>query len=137
MRVAVEMTRSRSGRHASRRLLIVFRGGRTEVISAPEERRPDLKTYARGLAGEVEIPKDAEVAVYVSLVRNPRGHVKGYFDVLSPQGQLLLRMKLVRRKLRRVEGSEQYGEYIERALKLLKLDSYIRRINYGTGALGK
>ena len=129
----VEMTRSRSGGHARRCVVVVLERGSARIIGRPE--MPGASgTYSRGTAGLVRVPEAAEAAVHACLVLNTRGHVKGVLTVYDPRRGPVLRAVLRRRKVRRSWGDRAYGWALEAALKALGLDRHVRRINLETGA---
>ncbi|MCE4626280.1 MAG: hypothetical protein F7B78_01325 [Desulfurococcales archaeon] len=130
----VEATKSKSGLHAARSIVLILRGDNVSVIDKPMN--PGKGTYTRGTAGtvEVEVPNDG-VVVHAWLVLNPRGHVKGFFRVYNPNGDLVLEAKLTKRKVRRVSGDPDFAWAVERAVEYLKLSDHVRRYNWATGVI--
>lgn len=130
----VEATRSRSGLHAARSIVVVFAGSGARLIEKPEE--PGRGTYARGPAGTVRVDASGGVVVHAWLTLNPRRRVKGYFTVYAGGGEVL-RAKLSRRKVRLVRGDPGYAWSVEEAVMLLKLSGHVRRYNWGKGSGGR
>ncbi|MEB3789768.1 MAG: hypothetical protein GSR72_07760 [Desulfurococcales archaeon] len=139
MRLIIEASKSRTGKHASRKLAVVYYKNRKEVITKPTGPRTKQEhtrtVYARGQSfiTELEDP-DIEYIVYVELIRNLRGHVKGYLYVYDREGRLLYEAVLRKRKIRRVSGNKQYSWLVEDAIKSIGLEGYVRRYNHDTGA---
>jgi len=136
IRVLLEATRSRRGGHAARRAAVVLRSdGRVELITQASVGESARGTYSRGKAVWAEIALgEGDYLVAASLVRNTRGHVSGFFEVIDWTGRTLLRAVYRRLKIRRSSGDPSYSWAIERALEAFKLDRYVRRINMATGA---
>ncbi|MCE4624449.1 MAG: hypothetical protein F7C35_01105 [Desulfurococcales archaeon] len=136
MRIPVEFSKSRSGKHASRKIAVaILEDGRGLILSKPvEEGDQSIKVYARGYAGFAATPPNTKYIVWFDLVRNLRGHIKGRVVVYNAKGEPLLELVLRRRKLRRVRGDPGLAPIVEKALKTIKLYDYIRRINLNTGA---
>lgn len=134
LRLPVELTRSRSGRHAARQIVVVVEGrGRSRVLGRPETLDRGASTYARGQAGYVTVEPVEGYVVHFRLVRGPGGRVSGEIRVYSPDGRELLSMVLRRRKLRRRCGDPGLAWVVEEALRAIGLDSHVRRINVRTG----
>lgn len=130
--LSVEATKSRSGLHAARSIVIVFTGDTARLIENPET--PGKGTYSRGQAGTVSV-EASRVVVHARLTLNPRKRVKGYFTVYAG-GSEVLRAKLSKRKVRLVRGDPGYAWSVEEAVRLLKLSSHVRRYNWGQGTRG-
>jgi hypothetical protein len=127
------MTKSRTGKHAARKIVIVYTAdGERRVYWKPAQNM-GKGTYSRGIAGIVEVPENAEYVVLAYLVRNGRGHVKGWISVYSSRGDELLKVKLYRRKLRRSFGDSSLKWIIDDVISVLQLEDYIRRVNLNTG----
>ena len=134
LRLPVEMTKSRTGRHAARKIVVIVPPeGKARIISKPDIRDRGVATYARGWAGWANV-EGGSYTVLFRLVRGPSGRVSGEVTVYGPQGDPLLEMVLRRRKLRRRRGRRDLGWVIEEALKAIGLDSHVRRINLRTGS---
>lgn len=110
-----EESRSRSGKHICRRIiLIVTKGG--SIISLTKEpvrilsKREVKPTYVLGKAFEVTVRTDPrDYVVQVSLVRNFLKRVKGYISVFTGTGQMVYRAKYVDGELRRSLGKPAYA----------------------------
>jgi hypothetical protein len=78
--------------------------------------------YSRGKAYTVyvDVP-EGWFLVQVHLVRNLRGHVSGYIEVYSSQGEPLLRAVYRRLKLRYSRGDPAYAWVVERVAAHLGL----------------
>jgi len=134
VKLLVEATKSRTNLHAARKLAIVFLpSGNYEVYEKPEIKGKG--TYARGVAGYVSLnPPKGSLISHVNLVLNPRRRVSGRIRVYSSEGLLVLEAVLRKRKVRRVRGDPSYRWVIERTLRILGLESHVRRYNWRTGA---
>ncbi|MCE4602201.1 MAG: hypothetical protein F7C08_00050 [Desulfurococcales archaeon] len=128
----VEATKSRSGVHAERRLVIVFRGnGRVERILTGEDRVRG--TYSRGSSWTAHIDLEpGDVAVYVRLVRGLRGRIGGYIEVYDHEGNMVFRAVIRRRKTRASKGDPRYSSYVEKAIEMIGLGDFIRKYNWST-----
>ena len=136
LRLPVEKSKSRTGKHAARRLVVVVgKDGSTRIIQKPERPDRSVSTYSIGEAGWVDLKADG-YAVLFRLVRGPSGRISGEVSVYSPGGEPLLEMVLRRRKLRRRRGRRDLGWVVEAAMRAIGLDSHVRRINLGTGEPG-
>ena len=126
----VERSKSRSGKHAARALaLLVSETG--EVVEArPRSYRKVKPLYSRGGAYEAsfEVPPGWYL-VYVWLVKNLRGHVKGYIEVYSRDAELLYRAVYRRLKLRRSRGDPRYAWIVRRVADYLRLP--VKNTNLG------
>jgi hypothetical protein len=126
----VELTKSRTGLHARRSVVVILGHGRQEVISKPV--KPGKGTYSRGEAGTVTVTLNkGEVAVLASLTMGLRRRVKGLFMVYDDSGALRLKVKYERLKLRYSEGDPELSWTVDRAVEALGLTPYVRRRNYG------
>lgn len=132
LQLPVEATKSRSGLHAARSIILVIHGDSVRVIDKPTH--PGRGTYSRGTAGlaEVDVPEGG-VLVHAWLILNPRGHVKGLLRVYDSSGKLVLAARLSRRKIRRIMGDSSYAWAVEKAVDYLKLSKHVRRYNWRTG----
>lgn len=130
--LTVEATKSRTGLHAARSVVLVIEGDQVSIISRPVI--PGKGTYSRGTAGyvEVEVPPNG-VIVHFWLVLNPRRRVKGVIRVYGFDGQPVLEARLAKRKIRRISGDPSYAWAIEKAVEKLKLSRHVRRYNWATG----
>jgi hypothetical protein len=128
LRLVEELSKSRTGKHAVRRMvLIVSKDG---SVRKPEGRGGRVKPiYAEGEARLVEISdlRDNEVAVYIHLVRNPRGRVKGYMEVYDRDGALVYRAVYRKLKLRYSKGNPRYSWAVRIAAEHIRLP--VKRYN--------
>ncbi|RUM46894.1 MAG: hypothetical protein DSY37_04220, partial [Hyperthermus sp.] len=111
----VEMSKSRSGKHAVRSMVFLV-SERGEVYEAKP--RTYIKTkpiYAKGTAYEASyvVPENMLI-VYVWLTKNLRGHVKGYMEVYSRDAELLFRAAYRKLKLRYSKGDPSYEWAVRR-----------------------
>ncbi|MGC9071780.1 MAG: hypothetical protein ACP5HK_03675 [Acidilobus sp.] len=126
----VELTRSRSGLHARRSVVVVLGHERQEIVSKPA--RQGKGTYSRGEAGQATVRlSKGEVAVYIVLTIGPRKRVKGLISVYDDSGLERLRVKYERLKIRYSHGSSEFSWAVDEALDVLGLTPYVRRRNYG------
>lgn len=110
-----EESRSRSGKHVCKRIiLIVTKGG--SIVSLTKEpirivnRREVKPTYVLGKAFEVAVRTDPrEYVVQISLIRNFLKKVKGYISVFTGTGQMVYRAKYIDGELRRSFGKPVYA----------------------------
>ena len=124
----VERSKSRSGKHAVRDLVLLV-SSRGEVREPrPRLQQPTRPIYSRGEAYHVYIDvPEGWYLVQVHLVRNLRGHVKGYIEVYSDTGEKLFRAVYRKLKLRYSEGDPQYAWVVQRVADYLKLP--VKNIN--------
>ena len=135
LKLVLESTRSRRGGHIARKAALVIRSDGSIAAVSPSGGQPVKGTYAKGFAREVEVElAEGDTLVWVHLVRNNRGHVKGEFIVYDHRGTLLLRAVYRKMKLRRSWGDPSYSWAIERAIEAFKMDRFVKRINMSTGA---
>ncbi len=132
LKVRIENSQSRSKKHAYRALaLAVSSDGaiRDPQIVRSEQAGP---IYAKGVARNVYIElKEGEMLVYLRFVKNLRNEVKGYIEVLLPNGEKLLQVKYVNGKIRCVRGKRGYWRVIENVLTHLRIP--YTRVNLKTG----
>ncbi len=110
-----EESRSRSGRHVCKRLvLIVTKGG--AIVSLTKDpvrvlsKREVKPTYVLGRAFEVSVRTDPrDYVVQISLIRNFLRKVKGYISVFTGTGQMVYRAKYIDGELRRSLGKPVYA----------------------------
>ncbi len=110
LKAVLELTKSRSGKHASRRLafIITEEGDLRELKDGSKCIK--CKTYAEGEAREVEVELGrGEYLALVWLVRNLRNHVKGEILLLNSKGDMVFRAVYRRLKLRRTHGDPKYA----------------------------
>ncbi|MGB9726233.1 MAG: hypothetical protein ACP5I2_02995 [Fervidicoccaceae archaeon] len=130
-----ERSKSRSGKHAYYEN--AFYVSKTGVKEIDDGRRKGASTlYRIGEAYLIElkdIPQDV-VIVHVKLIRNLRGKVKGYIDVLNREGAVVLRVKYNKLKIRRCYGSTEYAWAVKNIVSFLNIP--VKRFNFSTGAIG-
>lgn len=126
----LEKSRSRRGSHAARSLVFLVSEDGQVVEARPREYRRVKPLYSRGEAYEAwfDVPQGWYL-VYVWLVRNQRGHVKGYIEVYSRDAELLYRAVYRRLKLRRSRGDPRYAWIVRRVAEYLKLP--VKNTNLG------
>ncbi len=132
LKIRIENSQSHSKKHAYRALAFVISSDgsiRDPPIVRSEQTRP---IYAKGIAQDVYIElKEGEVLVYLRFVKNLRNEVKGYIEVLSPDGEKLLQVKYVKGKIRCVQGKRGYWKVVENVLTHLRIP--YTRVNLKTG----
>ncbi len=130
IRVKLEKSRSRSGKHAVRALALLVSEKGDVMEPRPRMTNRAKPLYRKGEAYEAfyNVP-DGWYLVYVWLVRNLRGHIKGYIEVYDGEGRLLYRAVYRRLKLRRSMGDPRYAWVVRRVAEYLKLP--IKRVNLG------
>jgi len=129
----IERSRSRSGKHAVRSLALLVspRGEVVEARPRSAERLRPLYSVGEAFQAYYAVP-EGWLLVYVYLVRNLRGHVKGYIEVYDRDGRLLYRAVYRRLKLRRSIGDPSYAWAVRRVAEHLKLP--VKRTNLGDEA---
>lgn len=128
VRLRIEKSRSRTGKHAFRALVLEVCGG--GIREAKPRRRVRVKpVYSRGEAFE-GIFEAKCILVHLSLVKNLRNKVKGIIRVFH-EGREVLRVKYVDEKIRRVCGDRAYHRVVEDVIRYLRIP--YRRINMSTG----
>ncbi len=131
-RLLLEATRSRSGKHAARRIAVIVEPGRVRVVEKGSS--PAKGTYVKGTASYAELdPPKGGYIVYMVLVRGLRGRVTGRIHVYDHHGRLVLEAKLVKRKIRRVRGDARLSWVVEAAVNSVGLSAYVKRYNWATG----
>jgi len=126
----LERSRSRTGKHAARSLVLLVSESGEVVEARPRLYRRVKPLYSKGEAFEAsfEVPPGWYL-VYVWLVRNLRGHVKGYIEVYSRDAELLYRAVYRRLKLRRSRGDPRYAWIVRRVVEHLRLP--VKNTNLG------
>jgi hypothetical protein len=126
--VRIEMSKSRTGKHAVRSLALLV-SERGEVREAKPRQVVEVKPlYRKGRAyiASIDVP-EGWYLVYVYLVKNFRGHVKGYIEVYSRDAELLYRAAYRRLKLRFSKGNPAYAWIVRLVADYLKLP--VKRYN--------
>ncbi|MCE4617118.1 MAG: hypothetical protein F7C32_00835 [Desulfurococcales archaeon] len=122
-RFIVELSRSKTGKHAIRRaLFIVSEDGRVKLFDS--KGTPVKPTYVKGSATLVNVKntlKKGEFLVYVVMIKNLRGHLKGFFEVYDWEGRIVYRAKYHRLKLRKSLGNPYYAWIVRVVAEALKL----------------
>ena len=128
----IESTRSRRGKHLARSVAVILKSDGRLVTVKPQER--SRGTYSKGEAAYAQIDLEkGDVVVWIKLVRNFMGRVKGVIVVYDDKGREVLRLVYKRFKIRRSRGDPSYWVYVERVLKALKLYDRVRKVNLNTG----
>ncbi|BEP17591.1 hypothetical protein PYJP_09430 [Pyrofollis japonicus] len=132
----IEKSKSRRGKHAVRDIVLLVSAEGDVKEARPRIAHPVKPVYSKGEAYRVylDVP-EGWYMVQVHLVRNLRGHVKGYIEVYSPAGELLLRANYEKLKLRYSKGNPQYSWIIQRVADYLKLP--VKNINLEPAFLAK
>ncbi len=128
VQLRVERSKSRTGKHAVRDIaLVVTADGRVEE-ARPKARYPAKPVYSRGEAYLVHVEaREGVYPVQVHLVRNLRGHVKGYIEVYGPDGTPVYRAVYRKLKLRYSRGDDRYAWVVEAVARYLNLP--VKRAN--------
>ncbi|MET1102115.1 MAG: hypothetical protein ABWW69_06560 [Pyrodictiaceae archaeon] len=124
-----ELSKSRKAKHAVRDIaLIAWPEKRAIEKPVPAKVEEDKPTYSRGEAKKivVNLPWGA-YAVQVHMVRNFRGHVKGWINVYDYKGRLVFRAVYRKLKLRYSCGDKGLAWIVELVAEKLKLP--LKRIN--------
>ena len=118
----IEKSRSRRGLHMKRRIALIYDTKRDDIKEAEGVRRSIKPTYIIGEAYEVRAKIDPELyAVQIDLVMNPRKKVKGYIYLYNYRGDLLIKAKYSKLKLRLSAGDPKYGSVLEKIVNYLKI----------------
>ncbi len=130
LKLIEELSKSRSGRHAVRRLILIVSRHKDVRSAKCSETKLVKSVYSRGWAREcvVELGED-EYAVQVYLVKNLYGHVKGVIEVYRSDGTMVFRAVYRRLKLRRSMGDPKYAWIVKLVADYLKLP--VKRYNLG------
>ena len=130
LKLIEELSKSRSGRHAVRRLILIVSRHKDVRSAKCSKTRLVKSVYSRGWAQEcvVELGED-EYAVQVYLVKNLYGHVKGVIEVYRSDGTMVFRAVYRRLKLRRSMGDPKYAWIVKLVADYLKLP--VKRYNLG------
>jgi hypothetical protein len=119
----VESSKSRSGKHVSISTLLVYKKkeGLLPYTKCLVSEAPTSPLYRRGSAKLVKIEVDhGDLVVYVHLVKNFKGAVKGYLNVYSSKGELLYRAKYCDGVVRFSKGSPVYAWLVRVVLDATK-----------------
>ncbi len=127
VKLVEELSKSRSGKHAIRRMGFIVTED-CQILRPKGKSNPIPTLYAKGEAKEVyvEVPKNA-YAVQLTMIKCLRSRVKGYIEVYSHDGRLLLRVKYIKFKIRKSVGDSKYYWIIDKILKHLNIP--VRRVN--------
>ncbi|BES81406.1 hypothetical protein [Pyrodictium abyssi] len=130
LNVRIEMSKSRSGKHAVRSLALLVSENGEIVEPRPRITQKEKPLYSRGSAytASIAVPQGWYL-VYVYLVKNLRGHVKGFIEVYSPDAQLLYRAVYRKLKLRYSYGDPRYAWIVQKVVDYLKLP--VKNMNLG------
>lgn len=124
-----EKSESRRGLHKMRRIPLVIRG--EKVVIADGQRSPSPPLYAVGEASEISVePRENELYAQVDLVMNPRKRVKGYIVIYDSDGQLLIKARYNKLKLRLSTGNPKYGRLVELIARSLNIP--YKNVNWHT-----
>jgi hypothetical protein len=127
--VIAELTKSRTGKHACRRIaFIVNEEGDIRELSVGEPCEP-CKTYSKGEAKKLNVPdiNKNEYLVTVRLVKNFRNHVSGEIIVYDAEMKPVYRAVYRKLKIRKTHGDPRYS-WIPRLIAD-KLKLYVKRYN--------
>ena len=132
----LEKSKSRTGKHAVRTLAFYVTSDGRVLPARPRSLQPVKPLYRVGEAYEAwfEPPSDGYL-VYVRLLRNLRGHVKGYIEVYSRDAELLYRAVYRKLKLRRSSGDPSYAWVVRRVAEHLGLP--VKNTNLGDEGGGR
>ena len=123
-----EKSKSRRGKHAVRYIALIVDSKGNIRIPKPSRREPAKPTYSRGFAETLYVNlSEGEYAVQVRLVKNLKGHVKGWIEVYDSDGRMVYRAVYRKLKLRYSKGDATYAWIVERVAEHLKLP--IKRSN--------
>ncbi len=132
IKVFIESSKSRRGSHlAISTAVIVKSDGKMEIPKIKEETKG---TYSKGRAGYAFVKlNEGDFVVWLKLIRNFMGRVKGSIIVYNWEGKEVLRLVYRKLKIRRSRGDPKYWPLVEKVLKVLKLYDKVKRINLNTG----
>jgi len=127
VKLVEELSKSKTGKHAIRRMAFIVKED-CEIMRPKGRIIPIKPLYRIGEAKEIyaEVPPNA-YAVQLVMIKCLRARVKGYIDVYSAEGKLLLRVNYRRFKLRKSIGDAKYAWVVEKIVKHLKIP--IKRMN--------
>ena len=130
LRIRIEKSRSRTGKHAVRSLALLVSPEGEVAEPKPRIVNKVKPLYRVGEAYEsyYTVPP-GWFLVHVWLVKNLRGHVKGYIEVFDSDGRLVYRAVYRRLKLRRSTGDPSYAWIVRRVAEHLGLP--VKNTNLG------
>ncbi|MCI4397008.1 MAG: hypothetical protein JHC28_05560 [Thermoprotei archaeon] len=132
LKLKKERSKSVSGKHAYfENAFYVSKEKVTEVEPLKKTNVSPLYKNGEAFIIQPKMQPKAEVIVRVSLVRNLRGKVKGYIEVFDAEGQIVLRTKYSKLKIRRCYGNTEYAWAIKSVASFLNLP--VKRHNFRTG----
>ena len=120
----VESSKSRSGKHVLISTLLVYKKkeGLVPYTKCLISEAPISPVYREGSAKLVKIEVDqGDLVVYVRLVKNFKGVVKGYLEVYSSRGELLYRAKYSSGVVRFSKGNPVYAWLVRVILDVVKI----------------
>ncbi len=129
MDVVAELTKSRTGKHASRKMaFIVNDEGEIRELSVGKPCE-ECKTYSKGEARKLTVPGIGrnEYLVTVRLVKNLRNHISGEIIVYDARMEPVYRAVYRKLKIRKTHGDPRYS-WIPRLIAD-KLKLYVKRYN--------
>ncbi len=118
----VEKSKSRTGKHAVRDIVLIINNNGDILEPKYRSMQKTGPIYSKGEAYIVSfnVPEN-HYAVQVHLVRNLRGHVKGYIEVYDHDGRLVYRVVYHKLKIRYSKGDPSYSWIIRRVAEHLNL----------------
>ncbi len=129
MDVIAELTKSRTGKHASRRMAFIVNDDGDIRELTVGELCEKCKTYSKGEARKLAVQDIGrnEYLVTVRLVRNLRNHVSGEIIVYNSRIQPVYRAVYRKLKIRKTHGDPRYSWIVRLVADKLKL--YVKRYN--------
>jgi len=109
----IENSRSRTSKHVSSSILLVYKKGKGLVKPSGDiiaEEKQGIPTYVEGKAKLVKIRLEhGDFAIYGWFVKNYLNRVKGYVNVLNHKGMLVFKARYNNGVLTRVIGDPVYA----------------------------
>ncbi|MBW9140321.1 MAG: hypothetical protein K1T65_01170 [Candidatus Aramenus sp.] len=122
VRLLLDNSKSRSGKHVMRTVLFKVDGVIEEVTPKGIEVTP---TYKVGKAFMVDLPSKG-IFVYVTLIRNIYSRVRGKILVIK-DGNPVLVLNYRKLKIKRVNGDPSFYEYVKKVIEQTKIP--VKRVN--------
>ncbi|MFZ8790798.1 MAG: hypothetical protein ACO2OS_00740 [Thermosphaera aggregans] len=128
----IENSRSRSSKHVSSSILLVYKKGKGLVKPSGDivvEEKEGSPTYAKGRAKLIKVKLDhGDFAIYGWFVKNYLNRVKGYVEVFNHKGVLVFKARYSNGVLTRIAGDSVYAWLVRVFAEAVRLDVYKTRL---------
>ncbi len=124
IKVRLELSHSRSKKHAYRELVLLVQDDEIKEIKESDlDNIVKVKpVYSKGNAieGAMRIPESSYIVI-LRFVRNPKNRVKGLISIYDDNANLRLEVKYLQGKIRKCRGDPLYGDIVLKVLDFLKI----------------